>query len=387
MNHPTINPSAPHPIAPHAAPIALHAARIYTATGNPADGAPGYITIADGTITAIGPQPEPRAEVIECGDVDLIPGLVDLHSDCWDTKARPRPSTTFPLDDALMVLDTEAVAWGITTHFTCIVIQGNVTKARSLEQALASVDSFRRLRPHLRSDHRIHLRVDPSTKYGDTVRRLAADGDVALMSYLGDTAGQGSFADRDGADDGERLSVRYERQASAQAVRDELANLAKVHAITLVSHDDYDREAVESSRDLGVGIIEFPVTREAAQAARDHRIPAVMGAPNLLRGSSHNGNLSAREALEADLLRIIASDYYPPALLRSLYKAAEDGLACFGDVLALGTANPARAANLTDRGTLEPGKRADIVAVEHRNGQPVVAQTWIGGRQAFGARQ
>lgn len=368
-------------------PIALHAARIYTAADNPGDGAAGYVTITDGIITAIGPQPENGAEVIECGEVDLIPGLVDLHSDCWDTKARPRPSTTFPLDDALIVLDTEAAAWGITTHFTCIVIQGNVTKARSLEQALASVDSLRRLRPHLRSDHRIHLRVDPSTKYGDTVARLAAAGDVALMSYLGDTAGHGSFADRDGADDGELHSTRHERQARAQAVRNELASLSKAHEITLVSHDDYDREAVARSRELGVGIIEFPVTREAAEAAREHRIPTVMGAPNLLRGSSHNGNLSAREALEADLLGIVASDYYPPALLRALYKAAADGLASFAEILTLATANPARAANLTDRGTLEPGKRADIVAVEHRNSHPVVAQTWIGGRQAFGARQ
>lgn len=377
-----INPSAQHPIA-------LHAARVYTAAGNRADGAPGYITIADGTIAAIGPRPEPGVDVIECGDIDLIPGLVDLHSDCWDQRARPRPSSVFPLDDALTVLDTEAVAWGITTHFTCIGIQGNITRSsRTLDQALACFDSLRRLKPHLRCDHRIHLRVDPSTEHGDTVRRLAADGDVALMSYLGDTAGQGSFAERDSAQNVEEpLTVRRERQAHVEAVRNELAELAKIHAITLVSHDDDDREAVERSRELGVGIIEFPVTREAAEVARYHRLPTVMGAPNLLRGSSHNGNLSAREALEADLLRIVASDYHPPALLRALYKVAEDRVASFTDVLPLGTANPARAANLTDRGTLEPGKRADIVAVQHRNGQPVVAQTWIGGRTAFGGWQ
>ena len=389
MNHAATNTAASH--------VALHAARIYTATGAPDDGQPGYLTIAEGTITGIGPRPEPGATVIEYGDADLIPGLVDLHSDCWDQRARPRPSFAFPLQDALVVLDTEAITWGITTHYACIVIQDDITKWRTLDQALASTDALRTLKPHLRADHRIHLRVDLTTEHIDTVRRLAANGDIALMSYLDDTPGRGSFASEAdwraslshaGAQNlDQALATRYERQPHVAAVRDELAALALAHDITLASHDDNSPEAVQQAHELGAQIIEFPVTKDAAETARSHGLPTVMGAPNLLRGSSQtNGNLSAREAFDAGLLGIIASDYYPPALLRCIYKIAGDGLATFAEAIRLVTANPARAANLTDRGTLEPGKRADLVAVTQCHGQPVVTQTWIAGQPAFGAQ-
>lgn len=377
--------------------FSLGAARIYTAAADPVDGRPGYVSIADGTITAIGRQPEPGAVVIELGDVDLIPGLVDLHSDCWDQRARPRSSYAFPLEDALVVLDTEATAWGITTHYACIVIQDDITKWRTLDQALAAVDAMRTLQPHLRADHRIHLRVDLTTEHLDTVSRLVKEGDISLLSYLDHTPGQASLKDETawraamrfvGAQNiDEALAERYARQPYVALVREALAALATTHNIALASHDDNSAEAVDQARDLGARIVEFPVTKDAATAAQAHGLATVMGAPNLLRGTSQiTGNLSAREALEAGLLDIIASDYYPPALLRCVYKIADEGIVTHAEAIRLVTANPAAAANLTDRGTLQPGKRADIVAVKQLHGQPVVAQTWIAGQPCFAAQ-
>ncbi|MGW3954570.1 alpha-D-ribose 1-methylphosphonate 5-triphosphate diphosphatase [Streptomyces sp. NPDC004752] len=387
-------PGADRPVTHH---VALHAARIYPATGHADDGQPGYLTMADGTITAVGPQPEPGATVLELGDVDLIPGLVDLHSDCWDQRARPRSTYSFPLEDALIVLDTEATSWGITTHYACIAIQDDITKSRTLDQALAAVDAMRTRKAHLRADHRIHLRVDLTTEHLDIIRRLVEAGDVSLMSYLDHTPGQGQFkreadwraalSHRGAQNLDQALAKRYARRPYVAAIRDELAALARTHGITLASHDDDTSEDVRQARELGARIVEFPVTEDAAAAAQAQGLATVMGAPNLLRGSSQTaGNLSAREALNAGLLNIVASDYYPPALLRCVYKIVGEGIAAQADAIRLVTANPARAAGLTDRGTLEPGKRADVVAVRQLQGQPVVAQTWIAGQPAFGAR-
>ncbi|MGW4123033.1 alpha-D-ribose 1-methylphosphonate 5-triphosphate diphosphatase [Nocardia sp. NPDC004711] len=377
-------------------PIALHAARLYTATGAD-DGHPGYVTIDADTIIAVGKDPAPGAQVIELGDVDVIPGLVDLHSDCWDQKAHPRPTYGFPLTDALVVLDAEAAAWGITTHFACVIMQDDILKWRSLEQALDAVEAIRTLKAQLRVDHRIHLRFDLTTEYLDTARKLAETGDIHLLSYLDYTPGQASFKEQDdwkqsmsyaGAQNlDEALVKRQAAQPYVAAVREELAELAREHDIAFASHDDDSPRAVQLANALGARIVEFPVTKDAAEAARTHGLSTVMGAPNLLRGASQtSGNLSARQALESGLLDIVASDYYPPALLRSIYRVAEEGVVSKSDAIRLATANPAAAANLTDRGTLEPGKRADLVVVRQLNGQPVVTQTWVQGQPAFGAR-
>lgn len=374
--------------------IALHAAHIYTGSLNPSHLSNGYLSIDDGTITAVGAAPHPDATVVECDDVDLIPGLVDLHSDCWDQRTRPRPSFAFPLDESLIVLDTEAAAWGITTHFACIAIQDDITKWRTLDDALAAADTMTTLRPHLRVDHRIHLRIDLTTEHLDAISDLARREAVSLMSYLDHTPGQGQFANEaewraSMAHAGARnldqaLAKRRERQPHVAAVREDIAALAHQHDITLASHDDTNRDEVERAHKLGARIVEFPVTREAANTARSLGLFTVMGAPNLLRGSSQTaGNLSAREAFEADLLTIVASDYYPATLLRSIYRLADQHIADLTETIPLATANPARAARLDDRGTLQVGKRADIVAVRRIHGHPAVSQTWIEGRPVF----
>jgi alpha-D-ribose 1-methylphosphonate 5-triphosphate diphosphatase len=372
----------------------LHPRRILTGTDVVED---GCLTVEDGVIAGIADVPPAGAEVVELPDCDLLPGLIDLHSDCWNQRSQPRPTMTFPLADSLVALDTEVVAWGITTHFTCVAVQDDAAKLRSIARATEQVRVLEKLREELRADHRVHLRVEATTERIDAADQLAASPVVALLSYMDHTPGQGQYASEEDwrtyhaaivdGDPDEMLRHLRARQEFVDDSRLTLARIAATHGLALASHDDDSTASVERAQALGASICEFPVTAEAAHAATERGIFTVMGAPNALRGQSHlEGNLSARRALAAGHLGALVSDYHPPALLSALYALADAGLCPLDQAVRLATVHPAQAAGLTDRGSLAPGKRADLVAVRRRGGVPAVAQTWVAGRPAFGGR-
>ncbi|MBL7497802.1 alpha-D-ribose 1-methylphosphonate 5-triphosphate diphosphatase [Frankia sp. CNm7] len=372
--------------------VTLRADRVFTGEGLLA---PGHVTIDGERIVAVGAEPPAGARVVDLGGHDLLPGLVDLHSDCWHHRARPRPSTHFALDETLVMLDTEVVSWGITTHYVCVALQEDASKSRTPAQAAESVAVVEKVRGQLRADHRIHLRVEATSERLDLAADLAASPAVSLLSYMDHTPGQGQYkreqewrtylarigeTDLDGM-----LARRLARQPHTDATRAELARLARRHQIALASHDDDTAARVEQAEGLGATISEFPVSAGAAAAATERGLLTVMGAPNALRGTSHlAGNLSAREALATGHLGALASDYHPPCLLGAIYALPAAGLCDLPTAVALATSNPARAVGLADRGRLAPGARADLVAVAHRAGRPVVAQTWIAGTPVFG---
>lgn len=380
-------------------PFVLHADRVLT-PGRILS--PGWVSVADGHIVAVGDGPPGQtapahgAQAVDLSGHDLLPGLIDLHSDCWHHRSRPRPSTTFALDDTLVVVDTEIASWGVTTNYLCVAVQDDSSKGRTLDAARESVRIVERLRPHLRVDHRVHLRVEATTQRADVADELAGSAAVALLSYMDHTPGQGQFRHESDwrdyyASTGETdleglLARRLARQDGTDTVRREVADVAARHALVLASHDDDSPDRVEQAHRLGARIAEFPVTTEAARAAGERGLLTVMGAPNALRGTSHlEGNLSARQALRAGLLGALASDYHPPSLLNAVYTLADQDEADLLDALALVTSRPADAAGLTDRGRLQPGARADIVAVTRRAERPTVAASWVAGRAILGA--
>ena len=356
-----------------------------------------FVRVEDGYIAAIESEPKTRVGVYDLGECDLLPGFIDLHSDCWLETGQPRPSYRFPFADSLLVLDTQAVGWGITTHYTCVAVHDDLTKYRTIAVAEEQVETLTAMRPQLRADHRIHLRVELAGAQLNVVERLAASSAVSMLSYMDHTPGQGQYADEESwrraqaasanATDTRLDAVLQQQRAAAHRLHDTRANLSKLAdqmGLTLGSHDDDPREAIARASALGVRVAEFPVTLAAAQAACDAGILTVMGAPNALRGRSlYGSNLSAREALNAGYLGALASDYYPPALLRAVYRLAAEGLCSFEAAVALATSGPATAANLTDRGRIEVGTRADLIAVSNATGQPLVSQTWIAGAPAF----
>jgi alpha-D-ribose 1-methylphosphonate 5-triphosphate diphosphatase len=377
--------------------IAYRAARL------PVDGTTRrdwWLAIDGGCIRAVGPEPPAGAERVDLGDLDLVPGLVDLHSDCLEARARPRPTTVLPLASAIHDLDAELAGHGITTHLLCVSLEDDAVKHRSIDRARTVAAALAGQRRRLRVDHRLHMRVDVTGTTVDAAPEIAATGALGLVSYMDHTPGQGQFTDieawrgyyaqlaehADGDVDVElrlRLLEKQRGQGRAAEVRRRVARIAREAGVTLASHDDDSVETVRRAVDLGAGIAEFPVTLEAALAARRAGLGILMGAPNARRGVSHYGNLSARGALAEGCLDALASDYHPPSLLVAAYLIAET---CdWATAMGLVTEGPARLAGLEDRGRIAVGRRADLAAVELVGGHPVVRQTWVEGRPVLGA--
>jgi len=153
---------------------------------------------------------------------------------------------------------------------------------------------------------------------------------------------------------------------------------ARRYGATLASHDDATEAQVAASAEHGVRLAEFPTTEVAARACRSQGIAVMMGAPNLIRGGSHSGNVAAGRLAEAGLLDILSSDYVPSALLA--------GALMLGDLwedlargIATVTAAPAAATGLDDRGRLVPGLRADVIRVRRLGGAALVRGVWVRG--------
>jgi alpha-D-ribose 1-methylphosphonate 5-triphosphate diphosphatase len=154
-----------------------------------------------------------------------------------------------------------------------------------------------------------------------------------------------------------------------------LGSLARAGQIRLVGHDPDSPDAIAALRDRGGSVAEFPTTIEAARAARDLGFPVVMGAPNVLRGASHSGNVSAGELVAAGLVTGLASDYLPSGLLAAAFTLARTGPGSLPESVALVTSGPAGVAGLPDRGRLAPGCRADLALVDDTAAWPVAAAT------------
>lgn len=375
-------------------PLGVHAGRM------PAEGEERrgwWVVLRGGLVEEVRPSRPAGVEEVDLGDGDLLPGLVDLHSDCMETKARPRPGLLVPMRDAILDLDAEVAAHGITTHHLCVSLDEAPGKLRTLARAVEATSTLQEIRDQLRVEHRVHLRVELTGPGMDLAAELAAAPVVAMLSYMVHLPGIGQFKDermwkafydsRGGTSDWDAQEVVARRSRflhDVDARRRRLAGVAHQAGVVLAAHDDDSLESVRLARELGAAISEFPVNAEAARAAAEAGLGVVMGAPNARRGSSVHGNLSAREVLAAGGLTALASDYHPPSLLAAAYRLAEDGDCSWTQAVALVTAGPARLAGLADRGEIVPGRRADLVAVTQRAGLPAVDQVWREGRPVLG---
>jgi alpha-D-ribose 1-methylphosphonate 5-triphosphate diphosphatase len=353
-----------------------------------------WVTLDGGTIVDVGPRPC-AAERYDLGELHLIPGLIDLHSDCLEELAHPRPSAEFALEATFFEYDALLVAWGVTTNYLCLTLDDDARKWRTRERALETERTLRRLHSALRADHRLHLRVDVTSESLDLLHAFTAGGHVSLVSYMDHSPGAGQFATEEAwrtfygrnssAEELDRLMLRrLAGRGRVAETRAAIAAYARDLGASLASHDDDSLASVELAAELGVAIAEFPVNAEATAAARARGLGVVMGAPNARRGGSHVDNLSAREALASGWLDALCSDYHPPSLLGAAYALALNGACSWAEALGLVTRGPARIAGLQERGVIAPGMRADLVAIDARGGHPVVRQTWIAGVPALG---
>jgi len=358
----------------------------------------GAVAMAGGIITDVGPASHRGVDLD--GDY-LIPGLVELHTDHLETHYAPRPKVRWNPVAAVQAHDAQIAASGITTVFDAIRVgidehaDMGMDELRILADAVtAGVNAGR-----LRAEHLIHLRCEVSAP--DCLASFEAIMDhplVRLASLMDHAPGQRQFASPDAYKVYYQGKLKMSDEALAEFIarrsfesstysdkhRLALAELSAARGIALASHDDATRAHVDEAEKLGIRIAEFPTTLEAAQASRDAGMAILMGGPNVVRGGSHSGNVSARDLAAAGLLDILSSDYIPFSMLQSAFCLAEEvpGIS-LPEAVAMVTRNPADAAGLTDRGEIAVGKRADLVHLRIEEGIPIVMTVWRQGRRVI----
>lgn len=332
----------------------------------------GVLRCHDGLIGSIDASCSDHGRVLDATDAWVVPGLVDLHGDAFERSLMPRGGVAVDLDMALADNDVQLLASGITTAY--------LSATDSWEPGLRSRQTLRRLVDALarRSgapDVRLHVRHEQCNVTDvDELERWILDGTVAFLSYNdhtpGGIAGVGSPSEERVRRAGVDRETFDSTMDAAVAVRDvgadadrRLAAAARTAGCPTASHDPSDEGDLARDLDLGVAVCEFPLSMALADRYRAHGIPVLMGAPNLVRGGSHLGNLSVRDAF-APGVDLLCSDYHYPSLLAAPFALIEHlGLDAEGAWDAVAR-RPAEAAGFDDRGRIEPGARADVLVVE-----------------------
>lgn len=328
-----------------------------------------------------------------------IPGLIELHTDHLESHYRPRPGVVWNPIAAIQAHDAQIAASGITTVIDCLRMgrdDSNVFADGEMRE-IASALQLASQEERLRAEHFIHLRCEVSAPdVLEQFEQFDDCADVRLVSLMDHAPGQRQFTDLSvyesyyrNKDNMDELSYRkFVKDRVAQSERystvhrQTIASRCRDEGICMASHDDACVEHVDEAFELGVSVSEFPTTIEAAKAAKRSGMAILMGAPNVVRGGSHSGNVSALALAEGGMLDILSSDYVPSSLMQAVFMLAFERKACsLSESMALVTSKPAEIAGFSDRGTLELGRRADLARVRYSDGVPVVKSVWREGNR------
>ena len=359
----------------------------------------GQLHLADGRIAGISEGKAIPTGAVDCDGDLVMPGLIELHTDNLERHIEPRPKVDWPHAAAIIAHDAELASVGITTVFDALRVGSVVSNARANygEYARALADEILGLRAEgaLKISHFLHLRAEVCSE--TLVEELAKFGPgdrIGIVSLMDHTPGARQFRDIGKLKDyyvgkyGISEADWQSHVASQKALRERVGAAHEMAAVSaarrfgavLASHDDTEPDHVARSALHGAQFAEFPTTEDAARACQGHGIKVMMGAPNLIRGGSHSGNVAARTLAEADLLDIVSSDYVPSSLLSAALMLGD----IWGDVargIATVTAAPAEAAGLADRGHLAQGARADVIRVARLGSAGAVRGVWVQGRR------
>src|ERR1700744_451646 len=359
----------------------------------------GWIAFSDGRIGEFGEGDAPGGSEDAGGDL-VLPGLIELHTDHLESHYVPRPKVYWDPIAAVVSYDAQLTTSGITTVLDSLRVwrEDGAEDVDGRAGVLAAAISAARDEALLRADHFLHLRCEvPMPDVVEEAKELVGRPDVRLMSLMDHTPGQRQFRDeaklRDyyrgkgaGMTDAQ-LDVlfakrfAYQKAHAATNMRAIVA-LSQQHGIPLASHDDTTAENVTDAIRDRVSVAEFPTTMEAARGLHGAGIDILMGAPNVVRGGSHSGNIAAVDLAHEGLLDILSSDYVPSSLLMGALQLpkcvpAIDLAAAVRPV----TKAPAEAVGLSDRGEVAAGKRADLIRVHVAGDVPVVRAVWREGRR------
>lgn len=359
----------------------------------------GWVAVAQGAIAEVGEGDAPERGEDMGGDL-LMPGLIELHTDHLEAHYVPRPKVFWDPVAAVVSYDGQLATSGITTVLDSLRVwrEEGAEDVDGQAGILAEAISSARDAKLLRAEHFLHLRCEiPMPSVVEEAEELVGRPDIRLMSLMDHTPGQRQFRDegklRDyyrgksgGLTDAE-LDVMFERRFVYQKTYGEtnmraIVALAHSYDIPLASHDDTTEENVADAIRDRVSVAEFPTTMEAARGLHQAGIAVLMGAPNVVRGGSHSGNIAAVDLAREGLLDIMSSDYIPSSLLMAamqlpMHVPAIDLAAAVRTV----TKTAAEAVGLSDRGEIVAGKRADLIRVHLAQDLPVVRSVWREGHR------
>lgn len=358
----------------------------------------GSLVLRDGRIASIDPG---RSRIAGAWDLEgdwLLPGLIELHTDNLERLFTPRPGVRWPADAAMLTHDAHVAGAGITTVCDAVCVGFHGGRSERLDYLALSLAVLRRAQTAgaLKAEHFLHLRLELTDPHMlELFEPLMGEPSLRLVSFMDHTPGQRQWRDLDklrGFHLGREVKTEAEfqamierrvreQQAFAGHHRAEVLRLLEGCPAVRASHDDATPEHVEEARACGCTIAEFPTTVEAASAARAAGMGVVMGAPNLVIGGSHSGNVSAAELAERGLLDAFSSDYVPASLLHAAFILREGFGAPMNEAIAPVTRNPARLLGLVDRGRIAAGLRADLVRVREVGTTPTVVEVWSQGRR------
>lgn len=361
----------------------------------------GTVVVRDGLISEVSEGNSRLSAARDLNGDYLMPGFIELHTDNLEKYMNPRPGVDWPSDSAVLAHDAQIVGSGITTVFDALSIGDVNPKGKRLQQLPRMVEAIGKANRegHMRADHRLHLRCEVShEKTLEMFEKLVDHELVKLVSLMDHTPGQRQFVKYQkyreyyqgkyhlSDAEMEEFIARQRMNADKYSVkyRRKIAGICQEKNLAMASHDDATREHVTESAGFGMQIAEFPTTHEAAALSHQLGMKVLMGAPNIVRGGSHSGNIAAADLAGQGVLDILSSDYYPASLLQAVKKLSEqeNGYALPKAVATISLL-PARAANLNDRGEIRPGLRADLVQVSPAGPQFVVRQVWREGERVF----
>lgn len=368
----------------------------------------GTVRVENGVITAIDPARSRLPSAIDLEGDWLLPGLVEVHTDNLERHLMPRPKVNFPAAAALQAHDAEVAAAGITTVFDAIGVGDPYeegSRAHDQSELLDLLDRFEAA-GLLRSRHLVHVRCElPAADARALFAPFAGHPRLRLMSLMDHTPGQRQWSDPEHARtyytgkkgwSHARFDAELQRAPARQALHADpnrrwFADFARNHGVALATHDDTTCAHVDEARALGASMSEFPTTLEAARHAHRLGMKTIAGAPNVVRGGSHSGNVAAIELARAGVLDGLSSDYVPGSLLQAAWRLHRDGGFSIPAALRIVSRGPAEAAGLHDRGEIAIGRYGDLIRVREfdvltgmvSEAVPVVREVFVGGRRVI----
>ena len=357
----------------------------------------GTVVLDGARITDVQPG---RSRLPGALDLDgdlLVPGVVDVHTDNLERQVQPRSNARWPSRSAMLAHDAQCAAAGVTTVLDALCLGDlgfDKDRTQTFHDGVADLNALADT-GLLKSEHFLHLRCElPAPDMQDLLDPVAEHPRVRMVSLMDHSPGVGQYANMDHY---RRMRVREGHSAAwiegrIEELHEQRARLRGPNrawllrrmgplGIVLASHDDNTAEEVAENAADGIGISEFPVSMLAASAARASGMEVIAGAPNIVRGGSHSGNVAAADLVRAGVVDAFASDYVPSSMLEAAFAGVTQAGITLAQGVAMVTAGPARMAGLADRGRIAPGLRGDLVRVREWEGLPVVREVWRAGER------